>query len=148
MTCFRPESNRGPYGLLTFLSAALSTRLVCAVLYVVTFTPLFISSPECAHLLPSTCKLLFMFWHIILHCTFLYCIPHAIIECRMTILISDFPCLAAWFFHVKTARLVRRHHSLPAFRSEITLSARMSVPSSASSPRCTFTLTQKLLSPL
>ena len=25
MTCFRPESNRGPYGLLTFLSAALST---------------------------------------------------------------------------------------------------------------------------
>jgi len=25
VTCFRPESNRGPYGLLTFLSAALST---------------------------------------------------------------------------------------------------------------------------
>jgi len=25
VTCFRPESNRGPYGLLHFLSAALST---------------------------------------------------------------------------------------------------------------------------
>jgi len=25
VTCFRPESNRGPYGLLNFLSAALST---------------------------------------------------------------------------------------------------------------------------
>jgi len=25
VTCFRPESNRGPYGLLTFVSAALST---------------------------------------------------------------------------------------------------------------------------
>jgi len=31
-------------------------------------------------------------------CPSLYCIPHAIIKRRMTILISYFPCLAAWFF--------------------------------------------------
>jgi len=35
--------------------------LVCAVLYVITFTPFFKSSPECAHLSANTCKLLFMF---------------------------------------------------------------------------------------
>ena len=70
---------------------------MCAVLYVVTFTPLFISSPECAHLSPNTCKLLFMFLHLILCCPSPYCIPHALIECRMTILISYFPCLAARF---------------------------------------------------
>jgi len=74
-------------------------RLVCAVLYVITFTPgpLFISSPECAHLSPSTCKLVFMFLHLILCCPSLYCIPYAIIKCRMPILISYFPCLAARF---------------------------------------------------
>ena len=71
----------------------LISLLVFAVLYVVTFTPLFISSPECAHLSPNTCKLLFMF----LHCILCYCIPYAIIECRMTILIGYFPCLAARF---------------------------------------------------
>ena len=59
---------------------------------------IFISSPECAHLSPSTCKLLFMFLHLILCCPSPYCIPHGIIECRMTILISYFPCLAARFF--------------------------------------------------
>jgi len=31
-------------------------------------------------------------------CPSLYCIPHAIIECRMMISISHFPCLAARFF--------------------------------------------------
>jgi len=41
-------------------------HIVCAVLYVITFTPSFISSPVCAHLSPSTRKLLFMFWHLIL----------------------------------------------------------------------------------
>ena len=46
----------------------LISLLVCAVLYVITFAALFISSPECAHLS--------------------YCIPHAIIKCRTTILIS------------------------------------------------------------
>jgi len=75
----------------------LISLLVCVVLYVITFTPLFISSPECAHLSPSTCKLLFMFLHLILCCPSPYCIPHAIIKCRMTILISYFPCLAARF---------------------------------------------------
>jgi len=62
--------------------------LVCAVLYVITFTSSFILSPECAHLSPNTCKLLFMFLHIILCCPSSYYIPHAIIECRMTILIN------------------------------------------------------------
>jgi len=49
----------------------------------------------CAHLSPSTCKLLFMFLHLIRCCPSPYCIPHAIIKCRMTILISYFSCLAA-----------------------------------------------------
>ena len=71
--------------------------LVCAVLYVVTFTPSYLSSPECAHLSPSTCKPLFMFLHLILRCPSSNCIPQAIIKCRMTILISYFPCLAARF---------------------------------------------------
>ena len=71
--------------------------LVCAVLYVITFTPFFISSPKCAHLFPSTCKLLYMFLHLIFCCLSLYCIHQAIIECQMTILISCFPCLAARF---------------------------------------------------
>ena len=34
---------------------------MCAVLYVITFAPPFISSPEFAHLSPSSCKPLFMF---------------------------------------------------------------------------------------
>ena len=76
----------------------LISLLVCAVLYVITFTPFFISSPECAHLSPSTCRLLFMFWHLIFCCSSSHCIPHAIIKCRLTILISYFPCLAAHFF--------------------------------------------------
>ena len=61
-------------------------------------TPFFISSPEWAHLSPSTCKLLFVFLHLILCCPSSYCIPHTIIECRMTILRRYFPCLAARFF--------------------------------------------------
>jgi len=72
-------------------------HIVAAVFNVITFTPFFISSPECAHLSPSTCKPLFMFLHLILCCPSSYCIPHAIIKCRMTILISYFPCLAARF---------------------------------------------------
>jgi len=80
------------------LVRCLISLLVCAVLYVTTLTPFFISSPECVHLFPSTCKPLFMFWHLILHYPSSYCIPHAIIERQMTILISYFPCLAARFF--------------------------------------------------
>jgi len=120
---------------------------VCAVLYVTTFTPILISSPECAHLSPSTCKPLFMFLHRIVCCPSPYCIPHAIIKCRVTILTTYFPCLAARFFHVKTARFVRWHHFLPTFGSEIALSARMSASSFAGSARCTFTLTKKVAVP-
>ena len=71
----------------------LLSLLVCAVLYVVTFTPLFISSPACAHLSPNSSKLLFILLHLILCCPSPYCIPHAIIKCRMMILIIYFP----WF---------------------------------------------------
>ena len=39
---------------------------MCAVLYVITFASLFIPSPECAHMSPSTCKPLFIFLHLIL----------------------------------------------------------------------------------
>jgi len=46
----------------------------------------------------STCKSLFMFLHLILCCPSSNCISHAIIKCRMTILISYFPCLTARFF--------------------------------------------------
>jgi len=70
---------------------------VCAVLYVITFTPSFISSPECAHLSPSTYQLLLMFLHLILCCPSSYCRRHAIIKCRITILINYFPCLVARF---------------------------------------------------
>ena len=87
------------------------------------------------------------FLHFILCCPSPYCIPHPIIKCRTTILISYFPCLAARFFHVKTARFVRWHHSLPTFGSEIALSARMSAPSFAGSPRCAFTMTKKVAVP-
>ena len=69
------------------ISSLLMMSHVCAVLYVITFTPFFVSSPECAHLSPNTCKLLLMFLHLILCCPSPYCIPHAIIKCRMTILI-------------------------------------------------------------
>jgi len=79
------------------LIRCLISLLVCVVLYVITLIAYFISLPECAHLSPSTCKLLFMFLHLILCCPSLNCIPHAIIKCRMTILISYFPCLAARF---------------------------------------------------
>jgi len=72
--------------------------LVCAVLYVITFMPSFISSPECAHLSLNTCKPLFVFLHLILCCPSSYCIPHAILKCPMTILINYFPCLAAQRF--------------------------------------------------
>ena len=113
---------------------------------VITFTPLSLSLPECAHLSPSTCKLLFMFLHLILCCPFSYCIPD-VIKCRMMILISYFPALRHGFFHVKTVRFVCWHHSLPTFGSEMALSARMSTPSFAGSPRCAFTLTKKVAVP-
>ena len=51
------------------------------------------------------------------------------------------------FPHVKTARFVRWHHSLPTFGSEIALSNRMSAHSFAGSPRCAFTLTKKVAVP-
>jgi len=73
--------------------------LVCATLYVITFTPSFKSLPECAHSLSSnTCKPIFMFLHLILCCPSSNCISHAIMKCRITILISCFPCLTARFF--------------------------------------------------
>ena len=103
--------------------------VACALLYIITFTLFFISSPECAHLSPSTCKPLFMFLHLILCRPSPCCIPHDINKCRMTILISYFPASRHGFSHVKTARLVRWHHSLPTFGSEIALSARMSADS-------------------
>jgi len=59
-----------------------------------------------------------------------------------------FPASRHGCFHVKTARFVHWHHVLPTFGSEIALFARMSAPSFASSPRCAFTLTSRLLSPL
>jgi len=50
-----------------------SYRCLCVQSYVIIFTPFFISSPECAHLSPSTCKLLFMFLRLILYCPSSYC---------------------------------------------------------------------------
>ena len=47
-------------------------------------------------------------------------------KCLLTILISYFPASRHDCFHVKTARFVRWHHSLPTFGSEIALSTRMS----------------------
>ena len=89
---------------------------VCAVLYVITSAPSFISSPGCAHLSPCTCQPLFMFLHLILCCPSSNCIFHAtqMIKYRMTILTSYFPCLAARFFPrrvLKDFRWFIRHHS-------------------------------------
>ena len=116
-----------------------------------TVTPLlslFISSPEGAHLPPSTCKLLLMFLHLILCCPSPYCIPDAVIKCRITILISYFPCLTARFFPREDCS-IRPHHSLPTLGSEIALSTtgRMLATSFASSPQCAFTLTKKVAVP-
>jgi len=123
------------------LVRCLVSLLMCAVLYVITFTPSFISSPECVHLSPSTCEPLIMFLHLILCSS--YCIPHAIIKCR----IDDLEKLLSLprgtvISHIKTARFVRWNHSLPTFGSAIALSARMSATSFAGSPWCAFTLTK------
>jgi len=128
----------------------------------------FVCSPLCHHLytifyiiswvcsfVSSTYKPLFMFLHLILCCPSSYCIPHAIIKFRMTILISYFPCLAALFLPredcsispLKPLFAYLWHHSLPTFGSEIALSARISAPSFAGSPRCAFTLTKKVAVP-
>ena len=48
---------------------------------------------------------------------------------------------------MRTARFVCWHPSLPTFRSEIALSARMSAPSFAGSPQYAFTLTKKVVVP-
>ena len=48
---------------------------------------------------------------------------------------------------MKTTRFVRWPHSLTTFGSEIALSARMSAPTFAGSPRCAFTLTRKVAVP-
>ena len=82
--------------------------------YDISYSCLCVQSPECAHLSPSTCKLLLIFLHLILCCPSPYCIPHAIIECRMTILKRS-PASMHGFLHMKTARFVRWHHSLPTF---------------------------------
>ena len=78
----------------------LISLLVCAVLHVITFAPFFISSPGCAHLSPTTCQPLFMFWHLIFCCpsSSWYYIFHNIIKCRMTILIIQFPGITARIF--------------------------------------------------
>jgi len=120
--------------------------LVYAVLYVNTFTPSFILTTECFHLSPNTCKPLFMFLHLIFCCPSSHCIPHAIFNCQMTILIRYFTCLVAQLWEImlfigkpkgrsmmistafstwKTARFVRWHHFLPTFGCEIALSAGM-----------------------
>ena len=129
----------------------LISLLVCAVLYVITFTPSFVWSLGCAHLSQSTCKPLFMCLHLILCCPSSYCISHTIIKCRTTILINyfriTFPASRHGFFHVWMARFFRWHHSLPTFRSEIDPSARMLAPSFTSSPLCVFTLTMKVAIP-
>ena len=122
-------------------------RLYCKFSVTTVLVKMRLSRADCAHLSPNTCKLLFMFLHLILCCPSPYCIPHTIIKCRMTILISYFPCLAARFSpreDCQAARFVRWHHSLPTFGSEIALSARMSAPSFAGSPRSAFTLTNKV----
>jgi len=121
----------------------LISLLVCAVLCVITFTRHFISSHECADLSPSTCKLLFMFWHLIFCCPSSYCIPHAIIKCRMNILISYFPCLAARFFPREDCSIHPLALLFAYLRIEIALSARMSAPSFAGSAWCAFTSTNR-----
>jgi len=90
--------------------ALIISLIVCAVLrlyrwlcvqssgYANTLAPSVISSHECAYLSLRTCKSLFLFLHFILCCPSSNCISHAIIKCRMTILISYFPCLTARFF--------------------------------------------------
>ena len=98
-TWFQEFSVINPSVLLQDLHHALVrcliSLLVCANLYVIIFTPFFISSPECAFLSPSTCKPLFIFApHSLLPIFVLH--PHDSIKCRMTILMTDyFPCLAA-----------------------------------------------------
>jgi len=119
--------------------------LVCAVLYVITFTPSFISSPEGAHLSPNTCKPPFMFLHLLLSCPSSYCISHAIIKFRMTVLINYNLYLAARFFpRAECSESIRPLGPLFAYlRIRNSLIRRMSAPSFASSPQCAFTLTKK-----
>ena len=97
--------------------------LVCAVLYVITFIQSFISSPECAHLSPSTCKLLFVFLLFILPC------PSSLPSRYYYMSNDDLDQLLSLprskvCFHVKTARFVGWHHSLPTFGSALALSTR------------------------
>jgi len=76
-----------------------------------------------------------------------YCIPHTIIECRMTILTSKFSCVAARFFQredYSICPLAPLFAYLLMCHRVIALSARMSAPSFADSPRCAFTLTKKV----
>ena len=63
-------------------------------------------------------------------------------SCKVT-----FPALRHGFPHLKTAWFFRWLHCLPTFGSEIALSARISAPSFAGSPRCAFTLTKKVAVP-
>ena len=95
--------------------------------------------------LQSTCKPLFMFWHLILCCPSPYCIPHTIIKCRMTILISYFPCLAARLFPREDCS-IRPLASLFAYLWIWNSLARMSAPSFANSPRCASLWPRRLLS--
>jgi len=145
-TWFQEFSVINPSVLLQYLHdgliRCLISLLVTAVLFVITFTPFFISSPECNYLSPSTCKLLFMFWHLILCCPSSYCITHAIMKCRMTILICYFPCLAARVFPREDCSILA-----PLFaylRIWNSLIWQNVGPSFTIFPRCSFTLTKKV----
>jgi len=166
----RKKSGINPSALLQDLHYALVryhiSSLVCAVFHVITFQlkASFVSSPECAYLSPGACRLLFMFRPIILNCLSpchtLYCIPHAIIECPVTILVtvSYFDCfgLVARGFLMESllessagttpsslvvARAISQNCKLsqgfntpPFFGSEMAFCASMSAPLFAGSP--------------
>ena len=70
--------------------------------------------------------------------------PHAIIIFRMTILISNLPCLAARFFPREDCSICPLVPLFAYLQSDIALSARISAPSFAGYPRCAFTLTKKV----
>ena len=118
---------------------------VCAVLYVTNFTPFFISSLECAHLSPSTCKPLFMFWHFILCCSSLNCIAHAIPSHNYQLSKDNFDMPRGTVFSMWKLLYssVGTTLCLPS-DLEIALSARMSAPSVDGSPRYAFTLKKKV----
>ena len=123
----------------------LASLLVCAVLYVITFTPSFILSPECAHLSPNTCKPFFMFCTVFSAqcCPSSNCISHAIIRCRMTILIWYFPWLTAQFFPREDCPI----RPSPLFAYLRIWNSLMCQNVGCRSIRCAFSLTKKVAVP-